>query len=224
MGERNDEMRDSVTRHEFYQMIIRAYADPLCAQQYAAKLFSERTPPIRKALDEFAESIPKGGFVVDLGCGTGKDVQYLRARSIDAVGIDISRPMINKAKELVGPEHFIERDLRDLGCFPSHSCDGLLALASMQHVYRSDLEDVLGQIHIILRATGILLIITKEGHGLYLDKRLGERFIRPSTLFTREEMEAHLVARGFAISSLSAFSLARDGLVDNWIAVLARPS
>ena len=215
-------IEDSISKREFYELVIRAYSSPACVRLYANRLFAERRPPVRRAIDKFVEILPTNASVLDLGCGIGKDVAYLRAKSLQAIGMDISFPMIQIARRAVSGGHFIRCDFRDLGCFQLHSFDGVLCLASLQHVFRSDLGTLLRQINLLLRSNGVMLIITKEGHGLYLDKRLGQQFMRPTTLVTYEELQHHLVDQGFAVVASSAFALEREGTVDKWLAILAR--
>jgi SAM-dependent methyltransferase len=216
------EFEDSISRQDFYKLTISVYTNHTFTQLYAARLFPQRRPPVRSAIDKFLDTLPKGGFILDLGCGTGKDVAYLRANSFQAFGIDISAPMIQIAKDATGGGYFIKCDFHNLSCFRPSTFDGILCLASLQHVFRSDTGEILQSTSRLLRKNGSILIITKEGHGLYMDNRLGEAYIRPTTLFTYEELQSHLVKQGFSVLNRSSFCLEREGRGDNWLAILAR--
>jgi ubiquinone/menaquinone biosynthesis C-methylase UbiE len=217
----NSYYRDFIYKREFYRKIIDTYTNPFFVEKYTEKIFDERRLPIKRMIEDFANRIRKGGRVIDIGCGTGKEVVFLRSKSINAIGIDISSAMIRKACDITNHNYFIVGDFRKLNYFRSQSFDGVLSLASLQHAYRSDIAAVLKQIYLLLRERGIILIITKEGQGLYLDTRLGEEFPRPTTLFKREELRVHLIAQGFRILSMNAFSLMRQNINDRWIAFLA---
>lgn len=45
-------------------------------------------------------TVPKGSFVVDLGCGNGAITQKLNQRGFNTLGIDASKEMLEKAKTL----------------------------------------------------------------------------------------------------------------------------
>lgn len=47
----------------------------------------------------FAEHVT-GSQALDFGCGTGRSTRFLRGLGFEAVGIDISKPMLDKAREL----------------------------------------------------------------------------------------------------------------------------
>ena len=47
----------------------------------------------------FAEYV-SGKRALDFGCGTGRSTRFLRSLGFEAVGIDISSPMLDKAREL----------------------------------------------------------------------------------------------------------------------------
>jgi len=58
-----------------------------------------------------AAAVRPGDRVLDLGCGNGQVARDLAARGASAVGIDLSRPMLAKARELAaGAAEFVEGD------------------------------------------------------------------------------------------------------------------
>ena len=53
-----------------------------------------------RMLGELIKALPKGSRVLDLGCGTGRFINFLtQFKHIDPVGIDVSEPQIEKALE-----------------------------------------------------------------------------------------------------------------------------
>lgn len=213
---------DEMTSDVFYKSNNWIYNNPSFVHLYASHLFNERTPPIRREMEKFVGTLPVGGSILDVGCGTGKDVAYLRTESFLAYGVDISTPMIQIARKSAKGDYFIRCDFRNLNCLRFHTFDGILCLASIQHAFRSDIGMILNQMNLALQDGGTVLIITKEGHGLYMDKRLGEGFPRPTTLVSREELWDHLVEQGFEVFEFTSFELKRDIYVDNWLSFLAR--
>ena len=61
-----------------------------------------------------------GRRALDFGCGTGRSTRFLRSLGFDVVGVDISRPMLDRAQELDASGdywHVSSGDLGDLeGC------------------------------------------------------------------------------------------------------------
>ncbi|MFZ4461565.1 MAG: class I SAM-dependent methyltransferase [Patescibacteria group bacterium] len=47
--------------------------------------------------EQFLKVIP-GRRIVDLGCGSGRDVRYFREAGYDAIGVDISSGLVDLCK------------------------------------------------------------------------------------------------------------------------------
>ncbi len=57
-----------------------------------------------QAAELFAPGGARGKRAIDLGCGEGRDVIYLARQGFDAVGVDISRPGLEKAERWAAEE------------------------------------------------------------------------------------------------------------------------
>jgi SAM-dependent methyltransferase len=69
-----------------------------------------------------AAAVGAGERVLDLGCGIGQVSRDLAAQGAEAVGIDLSRPMLAKARELAPRVEFVEGDAQ-VHPFPDSSFD-----------------------------------------------------------------------------------------------------
>ena len=49
-------------------------------------------------LNKFISFIPKGGKILDAGCGAGRDVSYFYEEEFDVIGIDMSDGLLKEAK------------------------------------------------------------------------------------------------------------------------------
>jgi len=58
-------------------------------------------------LGRLLDRFPTGRSIVEVGCGTGHFTRWLAGRGLDAVGLDISAPMLNEALRLGGPQYAI---------------------------------------------------------------------------------------------------------------------
>jgi ubiquinone/menaquinone biosynthesis C-methylase UbiE len=62
-----------------------------------------RADALEKAiLDWLLESVPRASSVLEIGCGTGHFCRWLNRRGLAVAGLDISAPMLAKAKVLDG--------------------------------------------------------------------------------------------------------------------------
>ncbi len=64
----------------------------------------------------FAEHVT-GRRALDFGCGTGRSARFLRSLGFEVVGVDISRPMLDRAQELDTSgdyRHVLDGDLGSL--------------------------------------------------------------------------------------------------------------
>jgi SAM-dependent methyltransferase len=60
----------------------------------------------------------KAGTVVDVGCGAGTEIAYLAAKGWRAIGVDLSRAALNRAKHEHAGVPFVQADVLSLP-FPS---------------------------------------------------------------------------------------------------------
>src|SRR3989337_3270000 len=67
-----------------------------------------------KSVKSFVGKLSEKAKILDLGCGSGKDVGIFRQYGFQAIGIDGSKGMINEAKKRYPDEKFILADVRSL--------------------------------------------------------------------------------------------------------------
>ena len=87
---------------------LNPFDDPALASRYEAWYAGEgrradvlEKELLGKLLDRFTAS----RSVLEVGCGTGHFTRWLAERGLDAVGMDISEPMLNEACRLGGPRY-----------------------------------------------------------------------------------------------------------------------
>jgi SAM-dependent methyltransferase len=207
----------------FYDATRAAYGSPNAVTQFKTLLLPERKRQLLGQFEHFLSMLPAGGRVLDVGCGTGKDVGKLLNLGFDAEGIDISPAMIEIACAEIH-SRFQCLDARDIGTLPASSYDGVCCVAVLQHITPPDLHRVFGGINSILRRPGHLFIFTKRGRGRAWDTRLGESFKRATAFYGIKQLERALCAHGFSIVRSSKFALVRRGRRDNWLTITAAVS
>ena len=59
----------------------------------------------KELLGKLLHLFPNARSVLEVGCGTGHFTRWMAGRDLDAVGLDISEPMLNEAHRLGGPRY-----------------------------------------------------------------------------------------------------------------------
>ena len=76
------------------------YEDAKYAEAYAKLEFHNTYYLAYRDLPELIFEHVKGRDAIDFGCGTGRSTRFLQKLGFDAIGIDISEDMIQKAREI----------------------------------------------------------------------------------------------------------------------------
>jgi SAM-dependent methyltransferase len=106
-------------------------------QSHAADAAGRYESGDRSALDALLlEVCPRGACALDVGCGSGRDVAFLRARGVEAVGADASAAMIAEAARRhpeIAP-HLRVDSLPSLASLGGERFDAVLATAVFMHL------------------------------------------------------------------------------------------
>jgi SAM-dependent methyltransferase len=101
--------------------------------------------------------------ILDFGCGPGRDLVYFRSLGHRVTGVDGSAAFVEMAHTRSGCEvlhqDFIALDL------PAACFDGIFANASLFHVPRARLPQVLARLHASLRPRGVLFCSNPRGEN-----------------------------------------------------------
>ncbi|MFC1933347.1 class I SAM-dependent methyltransferase [Chloroflexota bacterium] len=191
------------TTHETYDLIASDYSSAI------NELVSESW--IREfeqgLLDRFLSmtKLAKPG-VLDIGCGDGRDTEYLRQRQAIVVAMDISLGMIQEANKRVSEGIFCQMDMRNLG-FTSEIFDGVWANGCIYHVPKADLEQVLKEVLRVLRPSGLFSFNLKVGVGEKLEKtpRSFDKAPRFYAYYSRREIKDYLKQAGFELLEIREY-------------------
>ena len=110
----------------------------------------------------FLELLPKEGRILDAGCGSGRDTKAFVEREFQVTAIDASEQMVAATTRLTGTPacQLLLQEIEYQNEF-----DGVWACASLLHVPRKEIDDVLERIILALRPEGICYLSFKEGDG-----------------------------------------------------------
>lgn len=162
---------------------MREMTETLRYYQNNADAFAANTVDV--SMDEirtmFLDELPKGAYILDLGCGSGRDAKAFLEMGCRVDAADGSQELCKKASALTGlPVKcmlFGELDA-------VHVYDGIWACASILHLPKHELAEVLCKIAAALKAGGVLY--TSFKYGDFEGMRNGRYF----TDFTEDSLKA----------------------------------
>lgn len=123
-------------------------------------VFSTRDADMNKLYAMFLKYIKAGGMILDLGCGSGRDCKYFMAQGYKVVAVDGSEEICKLATEYIGKEALCVK-FHELS-FDSQF-DGVWACASLLHVSKKELPQILQKISKALKSNGYLYASFKYG-------------------------------------------------------------
>lgn len=154
-------------RMELYKKYNSAYKQYI-GNEDSANIKSDYEIYARKLLPLLNE-FPKTASLIDLGCGSGYILQFLKKNGFQNLyGIDISEEQIKKAKQK-GLNTEV-KDIFDLLETENKKYDIVFALDFIEHFHKNELLDILLGIKNILNENGALIIRTPNGQGLFPGK------------------------------------------------------
>ena len=116
----------------------------------------------------FLKLVPKGGKILDLGCGSGRDSMNFMKLGYEVTAVDGSKELAKKASALLGNEvivsTFEELELKE-------KFHGIWACASLLHIKREDLKTVLNNLYNNLEDNGVFYMSFKYGEKEYVDDK-----------------------------------------------------
>ncbi len=160
------------------------------AQTYV-DLVSRTTPD--QDLQNFLDAVPKGGTVLDFGCGPGNSAKMMQDTGLVVEAIDASSEMVKMANAKFGVN-------ATLGTFDDLDADakydGIWANFSLLHAPKSDMPRHLSAIYKALKPSGHFHIGLKTGTGSDRDD-----LERMYTYYEEHELHDLMTDAGFTILS-----------------------
>lgn len=110
--------------------------------------------------DTFIEYLPAGGKILDFGCGSGRDTKYFLNKGYDVDAIDGSEELCKITSEYTGIQvkQMLFDELDEVELY-----DGVWACASILHVAKKQLPDIIKKIAIATKKSGVVYTSFKYG-------------------------------------------------------------
>ena len=110
--------------------------------------------------ERFLAYIPAGGSIMDLGCGSGRDVKWFRDHGYDAYGLDASEKLVRIACEKLE----IPIELSTIEEWVADDpYDGIWCCASIMHLDDEAIEQFFSNLKDNLKPAGVLFMSVKSG-------------------------------------------------------------
>ena len=144
---------------QYYDQHAKAYVD------------STRDVEFSQTQERFLQYLEPGAWILDFGCGSGRDTKYFRNRGFQVEAVDGSAEFVRIASEYTGinVRRMLFQDLDEVECY-----DGIWACSSILHLPCAELEVVLGKMARALRRRGI--VYTSFKYGTEEGERSGRYF------------------------------------------------
>lgn len=147
--------------------------DTLSYYNLNAKEYSESTvnADFSAVQDRFLSFLHPKAYILDFGCGSGRDTKYFLDKGFQVDATDGSKELCRIASDYTGitVRHILFRDLNG-----HEKYDGIWACASILHVSKAELPEVFRRMIIALKTDGI--IYTSFKYGDFEGERNGRYF------------------------------------------------
>lgn len=121
--------------------------------------------------NRFLDKLQTGAYILDFGCGSGRDTKYFLEQGYNVDAIDGSEELCRLASELAGIDvkHMYFQELSEVEKY-----DGIWACSSILHLDHNDLEEVMKKMAFAVKTNGI--IYTSFKYGTFSGERNGRYF------------------------------------------------
>lgn len=126
----------------------------------AAYYTQTSTADVAENCIRFAKYVRPHGSIVDIGCGSGRDIAWFREAGFKASGIDASAELCHLAREHTGAEI---RCVRIQDWMPAEQYDGIWANASLLHLTPEEIQTFIARLPALLTQGGVAYLSFKSG-------------------------------------------------------------
>ncbi len=160
--------------------------------------------------ERFLKYLKKGAYILDLGCGSGRDSRYFIEHGYKVKAIDGSKEMCSLASQYLDQE--VENILFEDISF-ENEFDAVWASASLLHENKEKIDEVISKIKTALKTSGVFYVSFKCGDS---DRIQGDRYFNDMN-----EDNIRDLLNDFTIKELWFSDDVRPGRNDRWINCIA---
>lgn len=153
-------------------------------------------------------NIPVSGTIVDLGCGTGDLLSFLKEKADRVIGVEKAPRMLEEARRrFADRKKNIDLRIGELEHLPLREGEADLAVINMVLHHLPDPPKALQEAHRVLKKGNLFIIVDLLTHTQEnMRERYGDRWLG----FSESEMKKWLKNSGFSIKSMAYFDLKKS--------------
>lgn len=165
---------------------------------------------------KFEKYLSQKAHILDAGCGSGRDSKYFLSKGYEVTAIDASREMAVRAKVLTGLDvrEMYFQDIKDVEVY-----DAIWTCASLLHVPKKDIHEVLQTLINSLKVSGIWYMSFKHGDT---EREKDNRLFNDYTENTLEDLISNYPQ--LSILELWLTDDRREDRNDKWINIIVKKS
>jgi len=119
-------------------------------------------------LEPLIKHLKPGASILDVGCGSGRDLLWMKERGFRVMGLESSKGLAALARKHANCE-IIEGDF-EIYDFPKLSIDAIIHVGALVHVPHDKMQAVFKHTTACLKQSGKALLTLKQGEGTQTDE------------------------------------------------------
>jgi SAM-dependent methyltransferase len=150
-------------------------------------------------LDKWLETLRKksaGGYVLELGCGEGRDTADLLAAGLNVIAMDISRENVTGCAVSAPKAGIFQADISKLLPFARHSASVIISSLSLHYFSWDVTSQIVAELRRCIKTGGLLLVrvnsVNDHHHGASSTLEIEPNFFTVGTRTKRFFDEASL--------------------------------
>jgi ubiquinone/menaquinone biosynthesis C-methylase UbiE len=173
-------------------------------------------PRIQHLAHLMIQQLGASAHLLDIGCGTGRDMAWFEHHGLHITGIDLATNMLRFAQQRTAGS-LIQGSMQYLP-FRSASFDGAWCCASLLHIPKLELPTVLQEIRRVVRQQGLVMISMQEGDGEEWSGGYVDGVTRFFARYQADELLALVQANGLSVID----DTREPGKRRTWLTLLCR--
>jgi ubiquinone/menaquinone biosynthesis C-methylase UbiE len=176
---------------------------------------------MEKEMSEFLPFIQGSKLILDIGCGSGRDVKKIIKNGYKAIGLDPSKELLKIAKQETTETTFIQAYAQNLP-FRNQTFEGIWSCSTLIHIPKKDISSTLREIYRTLKPGAFFYSDFKQGEGekLLEDKRYNN-VKKLWSFYQKSEIEQALNETGFKIIKQWGKDINNPYATNTWIMFLS---
>jgi ubiquinone/menaquinone biosynthesis C-methylase UbiE len=208
-------------------MEIKGFNDTIDWYDNNAETYSEglaKAIPIDD-VKAFLRYLPPHGYVLEAGCGPGRESTLFKENGIKTVGVDISKGLLEIARRNNPDIEYTEGNFLSLP-FADDTFDGVWSHASLVHLEKiKDVRTALTEFARVLKSNGILYVYVKEQIGEEKTAVVADSLSNHNRFFryySVQELTDLITNTGFEILNTELKEDALGRAEVNWIEIIGK--